>query len=205
MNCKLARLLVLATLTTLTFGCDAEAPTPPGLPDPETYHEPTAPDSVFRNLVLAHLHKDDEAYAALLAPEFRFHFISGDAALFGEAYWTKTQDMAGTAAMFAASSDIELVTGHTSPEPDESGLFPPGTMKIHLMNLQFTVEEPSEVTWAVETEQDLYFRPGNTALGENADHWFLLEWHELEPFGAPKNDPTPVSPSTWGRLKRLFL
>ncbi|HET9235478.1 MAG TPA: hypothetical protein VFP10_15200 [Candidatus Eisenbacteria bacterium] len=207
MNRKPVRILALGILTVLAIGCDADAPTPPGLPDTEIYHEPTAPDSVFSNLVLAHRQEDNEAYAALLAPEFRFYFVSQDAALLGEAFWTKSQDLAGTAAMFAASIDIGLVTGHTSPEPADPGLFPPGTMKIHLMNLQFTVEEPNNVTWFVDTEQNLFFRPGNTALGEDADHWFLLEWHELEPVGAPLSggDPTPVSPTTWGRLKHLFL
>ena len=75
------------------------------------------------------------------------------------------------------------------------------------MSVEFEVEEPNLVTWLVNTEQDFFLRPGNAALGENADHWFLLEWHELEPAGAPnsENGPTPVSPSTWGRLKRLFL
>ena len=200
-----ARILLLVAV--FTIGCDAEAPTPPGLPAPETYHEPSAPDSVLKNLVLAHQREDNEAYAALLAPEFRFYFTSLDASLIGETFWTMSQDLAGTAAMFAAAKSVALLTGHTGPEPADPGLFPSGTVKIHLVNVQFEVEQPDRVTWLVNTEQDLFLRPGNAALGENADYWFLLEWHELEPAGAPntENDPTPVSPSTWGRLKSLFL
>ena len=129
MNPQPARTLLLASTALFTIGCDAEAPTPPGLPAPEAYHEPTAPDSVLKNLVLAHQREDNEAYAALLAPEFRFYFTSLDASLNGEAFWTRSQDLAGTAAMFAAAKSVALVAGHTSPEAADPGLFPSGTIR----------------------------------------------------------------------------
>lgn len=206
MHALRTRILFLGSIAAFAIGCDAQAPTPPPLPAPEAYHQPTAPDSVVANLILAHHRRDRDAYAALLAPEFRFYFTALDAHDLGTPYWTRNQDSTGTAALFSAASHIDLTAAQSAPVGVDESLFPPGTQKIHLHTVELRVAQPDRTTWVVNTDQDLYLRPGNTSLGEEGTHWFLLQWNELNPRDGPSpGEPTAVQPSTWGRMKSMYL
>jgi hypothetical protein len=199
-------LLILTASASLLWGCDADAPTPPALVAPDGYHQPTSPDSVVANLILAHNKRDRAQYAALLAPEFRFFFTSVDIQRFGESIWNKSQDSTGTAAMFHEATDIDLIASPAVPTEADPNLFPPGTQLVRLHSVQMTVLQPDRVFFVVTTDQDLYLRLGNAATGEDPTHWFISEWHEIEPLNAAGIDePTPVSPATWGQMKYRYL
>jgi hypothetical protein len=206
MHALRTRIFFLGSIAAFAIGCDAQAPTPPPLPTAEVYHQPTAPDSVVANLILAHHRRDREAYVGLLAPEFRFFFVASDANILGAPYWTRSQDTTGTAALFSAASHIDLTAARSVPEAVDESRFPPGTQKIHLHTVELRVTQPDRITWVVNTDQDLYLRPGNTSLGEDPTHWFLLQWNELNPVDGPRpGEPTPVRASTWGRMKSMYL
>lgn len=197
---------MLAAFASLAWGCDADAPTPPALVAADGYHQPTSPDSVVANLILAHNKRDRAQYAALLAPEFKFFFIPIDEQELGVSTWNKTQDSTGTATLFHDVSDIDLTATSSAPVDADPNFFPPGTEEIHLRSVEMTVLQPNRVFYVVRTEQDLYLRPGNTASGEDPTHWFLSEWHEVEPITAPSTDePTPARGATWGQMKYQYL
>jgi hypothetical protein len=199
------RTLLLVAFTSLLSGCDADAPTPPSLSETE-YHQPTAPDSVVSNLFLAHNRRDFAAYTALIAPEFKFHFVSKDTFQAGALTWNQNQDAAGMAALFEAAVDIDLTAKPSTPIDTDPNVFPPGTREIHVRSVEMTVLQADRVFFVVTTDQDLYLRPGNAAAGEDPTHWFVSEWREIEPEHAPAlENPTPASPATWGQMKYQYL
>ncbi len=198
--------LMIAALSCILCSCDADAPTPPPVPLPDGYHQPTAPDSVVANLLLAHKNRDRTEYGSLLAPEFKFFFIATDVLDFGTPSWDKTQDSTGTAAMFQGATKIDITATSSTPSDADPNFYPPGTQIVHLHSVEMTVLEPPRTTWVVSTDQDLYLRPGDAAAGEDPTHWFLSEWRELEPLNAPGIDePTPVRGATWGEMKHQYL
>jgi len=199
-------LLILAAFGSLLSSCDADAPTPPPVPATEQYHQPTSPDSVVANLILAHKNRDLGAYTALVAPEFKFFFVPLDVDDVGAESWNKTQDSIGTAALFHEATDIDLTARPTVAEDADPNVFPPGTKRVHLHSVEMTVCELDGITWVVTTDQDLYLRPGNATAGEDSAHWFLSEWHEIDSITAPDIEgPTAGSPATWGRMKYQYL
>ena len=201
-----AEWLLILVFGCILSSCDADAPTPPELPAPEEYHQPTAPDSVVANLLLAHERRDLAEYSALLAPEFTFLFVPTAAQDFGVQSWDKAQDSTGTAALFFVSTKIEITATASTPSDADPNLYPPGTQIIHLHSVDMNVTQPPFTTWVVATDQDLYLRPGNAEAGEDPSHWFVSEWREIPPLNAPGTDePTPVRPATWGQMKYQYL
>ncbi|HET9235479.1 MAG TPA: hypothetical protein VFP10_15205, partial [Candidatus Eisenbacteria bacterium] len=58
------------------------------------------------------------------------------------------------------------------------------------------------IQWVVTDQQDMFFRKGIAANGENASHWFMYEWHDLPGYGSPQF--TGGGGTTWGGLKNFY-
>jgi len=165
----------------------------------------TSPEGVVTELVASYRQRDIKRYSRLLAPEFVFKFQPSDAQQIGTDFWTRNLDSTGTEALFETHlvSQIDLVVIHDNAVPADSTSFPPGTMTIRLDQVQLAVDQTDGITWLVADLQDLFFRPGNPALGENPDLWFLVEWRDLPSLNAPGVFPS-VQQATWGLLKARY-
>lgn len=184
------------------------------------YRPRTSPENVASNLAEAYRARDAEAYAGLLAPEFRFYFQSRDVPPgLGRDYWIRDEDLSHTGSLFAAGEvrgiDVDLSYGPaTDPtELDKAG----GTRKIHV-TARVQVRDRYGVDYQVNGDfQDLFFRKGLPAsAGEDTTLWYLFEWRDIrnpggngfspgdgvDLAGAP--GPTPVERITWGMIKQLF-
>jgi len=168
-----------------------------------TYEPLTAPENLLDNLQESYKRREIQHYAELLAPEFRFYFQPLDAATHGE-YWNRDQDSTGTDAFFrtnlVSTILIELVYG-PSEVPTEAG-FDPDVRKIRINQVQLEVDQTDGTTLLVTDLQDMYFRPGRAAAGEDTTRWYLLEWRDLPSAGAPK--PRTTRSTTWGSVKARY-
>jgi len=195
---RTCRTLLTVFLGSLLLSCNDDTVSPPPPPDLST------PEAIVEQLQVAYRERDIEAYADLLAPEFRFYFQPQDADAIGEESWTANQDSIGTGALFATRevSAIRIALGHgAATDPTESG-FDPDVKKIRLNSVQLEVDLVDGVTLLVADLQDMYFRPGREANGEDPDRWYLLEWRDL-----PSTVRVLKSPGvelTWGSIKSLF-
>jgi len=178
--------------------CDDDSVSPPAPPDLST------PEAIVEQLQVAYRERDIEAYADLLAPEFRFYFQPVDAAGLGVESWDAEQDSTGTDALFGSNqvSSILVDLTYGAPQvPTEVG-FDPDVRKIRLTGVLLEVNQTNGTTLLVTDIQDMYFRPGRGANGEDPDRWYLLEWRDL-----PSTARAPTSPGvdlTWGSIKSLF-
>jgi hypothetical protein len=190
-------LAAVVPICVLIASCNDDPVSPPQAgPDLST------PEGVVEELGVAYRARDRDAYADLLATDFRFFFQPVDQAENGE-FWDRDQDMLGTGALFGADevSTIRVDLGHGPAQaPTEVG-FDPDVMKIRLTTVNLEVDLKQGVTLLVHDLQDLYLRPGREALAEDPEHWYLLEWHDLSAAGAPK--PQVLS-TTWGLLKSAW-
>ena len=198
-------LCVLGLLAFLgcVFGCDADAPTPPQLPDEPVYHQLTAPESLLANLELSYNRREIQEYMHLLAPEFTFKFQPLDAITFGSDYLTHDQDSTDTRALLTTgevfSIRLTLIPGGRDPSIDTEA--PVDSIKIRILTTDLQVDQKDGLTWFVSDQQDFFFRQGKAALGEDPTHWFIYEWIDIPTLHA---SGLPVVASTWGAMKVLY-
>jgi hypothetical protein len=184
------------------------------------YRPRTSPENVTDNLAEAYEARDVEAYARLLAPEFRFYFQSRDVPPdLGRDYWIRDEDLSHTGSLFSAGEVKEIgVDLSYGPATDPTELDKAsGTKKIHV-TAHVRVWDRYGLAFTTDGDfQDLFFRKG---LPANADEdttlWYLFEWRDIrnpggngsapgggvDPAGA--QGPTPVERITWGMIKQLF-
>ena len=195
----------------LVTSCDDRVVDPP---DPPIHHyaSPTAPESLIANLKTSYRNREIEHYSKLLAPEFIFKFQPVDANDVGTPFWTRDQDSTGTRALLTTTevSDIRinLIYGARDTAINFAGT-PLDSLKIRIITTDLQVEQTDGTTWVVTDQQDLFFRQGKAANGEDPSHWFIYEWDDLPAFGAPKFDEVTGAtwsgaPTTWGNLKFLY-
>ena len=199
-------ILLLAVGALVWAGCDESfSPGPPPLPRGPDFRAQTSPANVVGNLQVAYRLRGIDEYSKLLAPEFIFVFQPQDAQVINTDFWTRDEDSTGTAALFntelVSNITVELIHGPAEAPIDTT--LPPGTKWIRIDQTLLEVDETSGITWLATDRQDMFFRRGNAAAGEDSTQWFLLEWCDL-PAILP---PTPSSGSrktSWGRIKSQY-
>jgi len=199
-------LSVLGLFLGCVFGCDADAPTPPQLPNEPVYHQPTAPESLIANLELSHTQRQLGPYLQLLGPEFRFQLWSESEEELS--ILDRNRDSTGTQAFLASPQiskiRIELIT----QAPDTTINFPGtplDTLKMQVTPRVFEVSQTDGVTWAIATQQVFFFRKGLASQGENPNHWLIYFWVELKNASRAASAPTPVQPNTWFTMKTFYV
>jgi len=86
--------------------------------------------------------------------------------------------------------------------PDSIDASPPvDSLKIRISTVDLQVDQTDGVTWVVTDQQDLFFRKGLTANGENPNYWWIYEWDDLPTLSAPA---IAVRSITWGSLKARY-
>jgi hypothetical protein len=203
------RTFILGSIAAFALGCDADAPTPPGLPKGElgTYHEPTAPESLIANLQVSYRNREINHYTELLAPEFIFRLQPIDASILGQEFLTRDQDSTGTRALLTTTEVSEIKINLIYSGRDITVNFP-GTpvdsVKIRIITTDLQVDQTDGTTWVVTDQQEFYFRKGLAGSGENPNQWWMYEWDELPTLFATASNPTPVMSVTWGGLKTRY-
>jgi hypothetical protein len=178
------------------------------------YLEPTSPDNLVANLAEAYTWQETDGYTPILAPEFVFRFQPGDAQDLGLTSWTRGEDSTATAGLFAApevGDDIRISLPH-GPAEDAGAPFAPGVQRIRIDSTELEVDiiggGNAGTTYRIDGDiQDLFFRRGTAAAGEDTTRWFLIEWRDLPaPFAAagPVTDLAAIETVSWGRIKALY-
>jgi len=178
--------LSIFLLVVVVAGCLKPTVVPPAK-ERNAYAEPIAPERLIVNLQVSYRRKEISPYARILAPEFKFKFQEVDQVENGE-FWTFTEDSTGTKALFDSPlvGSISIQLEHLPPEePSELG-FDPDVKKVRINFVQLEVDQLDGTTLLVTDLQDMYFRPGRKANGEDPEHWFLLEWRDIPSAGSPR-------------------
>jgi hypothetical protein len=188
-------------LSMLVFGCGEDA-TQPAV-KPSLYASPTAPESLIANLQTSYRNREIKEYAKLLAPEFKFVFQPIDANTIGTDSWNRDQDSTGTCALLATTqvSEIRIQLTHGARDATLDTSPPVDSVKVRIVTTDLQVDQTDGTTWVVSDQQDLFFRTGKAANGENPQHWFIYEWDDLPSLGSPV---LAGGGSTWGSLKAMF-
>lgn len=187
-------------LSVLFLGCgDDESPAV----KPSHYASPTAPESLIANLQTSYKNREIKEYAKLLAPEFKFEFQPIDANTIGEDHWTRDEDSTGTRALFTATLVSEIRINLVYQQKDSTvDISPPvDSVKVRIVTTHLEVDQIDGITWVVRDQQDLFFRKGKTANGENSQHWFLYQWDDLPSLASPG---LPGAGTTWGSIKYQY-
>jgi hypothetical protein len=183
-------------------GCDDEESPPP--PDLGSYASPTSPENLINNLQVSYRRREIEEYAKILAPEFIFKFQPVDQTEIGKEFWTHDEDSTGTRALLTtpevAQIRIDLLNTSRDSTIDETP--PADSLRVRVQTTDLQVDQTNDITWVVTDQQDMFFRKGISANGENASHWFMYEWHDLPTYGSPKFKGG--GETTWGRLKNIY-
>jgi len=169
------------------------------------YSEPTAPESLITNLQVSYRNREVDHYAQILAPEFIFKFQPLDANDIGSDFWTRDQDSTGTRALLTATlvSDIKitLLYGARDTTINFPGT-PLDSLKIRIINTELEVDQTDGITWLVTDQQDMFFRAGIEANGENPARWFLYEWDDIPTAAAPGIGP--LSAGSYGNQEKAL-
>jgi hypothetical protein len=207
--------LIAVLLGTLAIGCTHKVTDSGGSPH---YLPRTSPENVVQNLVTAYENRDTEAYADLLAPEFRFYFQERDVPRdLDRDYWIRSEDSGHTGSLFGAR-EVRDITVHLDygPATDPTELDkPPGTKKIHL-TARVEVDDRYGTAYLADGDfEDLFFRKGLLQnAGEDTTLWYLFEWRDIRnpsrngaapgDAGETAGTPAPVQSITWGLIKQLY-
>jgi hypothetical protein len=196
-------------------------------------HNPTGPDlttsaGVMKALETAYSRKDRDAYAALLAEDFRFYFENDTRAEFDlPEFWTLPDELSATQKIFSSTRlrtvDIELSYTDAVPanEVDRETWLRSSVTDTHLeLALAAGGSELEETTLIIDGQaQLLYLRKGKNpadtlATSATSDRLYIVEWHDqgtveaaitLTPKStAVEQEPVPVRSLTWSGLKMYF-
>ena len=183
-------------------GCDEEPPLgPPNLPE---YEPLTSPENLIVNLQASYQRREIEEYAKLLAPEFRFQFQPVDQGLIGKEFWNRDEDSVGTRALLetpeVAVIRIDLLYAGRDSTIDKTP--PADSVRIRIHTTDLEIYQTNDFSWVVTDQQDMFFRKGISASGENPAHWFMYEWHDLPSLSSPRS--TFKGLTTWGKLKSQY-
>ena len=195
------RLLFPLLLAGFFAGCDEDVEPPKSEPSP--YSPPTAPESLITNLQFSYRRREIEEYAKLLAPEYIFKFQPIDANDLGTPFWNRDQDSTGTRALLTTTqvSDIRLSLVYGPRDLTVDSTPPVDSLRIRIIATDLQVDQTDGTTWVVTDQQDLFFRLGKTAEGQDPTHWFIYEWDDLPTLAAPK---LSGQQTTWGKMKTLY-
>ena len=198
--------LLLAAPLALLSACDEDdvETCPPACPP--AYEAATSPENQIENIQIAYQRRDGQGYAKILGPEFFFKFQSIDANEIGTPYWTHNQDSTGTCALFKSPqvSGIRISLGNLMVRDSIDTSPPVDTLKIRVGTVELQVDETAGTTWVVSDQQDMFFRKGIEANGENLDHWLLYEWDDLPTLTSVSLSPQAGRQTTWGKLKTRY-
>jgi hypothetical protein len=179
----------------------------------------TSPDNVLKNLQTSYKTRDIEQYAPLLADDFRFYIAQNTRDELGlPEFWTRGQDSLVTARMFSSPQVNDIrITIQYSPTPTADAAHP-GWNRIvagdEFLELEIKAQpgETEGITLVVDGQvQRFYFRMGRSpadtlSTSPTSRLFYLVEWVDeglslTKPLGAPEAS----EPSTWSRLKAMFL
>jgi hypothetical protein len=193
----------LAVLTTAAgFTACSDDPAKPDDSGP-TYSESLAhPEDVLNDLVVSYRRREIDPYANLLAPEFIFVFQEDDATGIPEAFWTASEDSAGTASLFGCIVDIRLEMEWFEPADATTTGGEPALRVAAIANLDVDIDDATTLRVS-GTLQHFFFRPGKVENGEDPDRWFLSEWRDLGDAGSA-GAPTLGERFSGGRVESIF-
>lgn len=196
--------LVLLGIASLVVGCDDEES--PRINEGMEYVQPTTPENLIENLQVAYRRREIGEYAQLLAPEFRFKLQLVDQIMVGKEYMSRDDDSTGTRALFftpeVAEIRIALLYAGRDTIVNTPGT-PIDSVKIRALTTDLQVDHTDGITWVATDQQDMFFRKGISAYGENPAHWFMYEWHDLPTYGSP-GFTGGGGETTWGWLKNAY-
>jgi hypothetical protein len=132
------------------------------------------PINVITNLEAAYANRDVEAYAALFAPEFVFHFQQRD----GGGSWGLEDELASARRMFTSPkvAGIEirlqkLPVAAVNVEGREN------TVLVRVAHTYLRIDQVDGTSLEVNGDrQDFYLR---RVLDEGRDRWLITEWFDL--------------------------
>ena len=203
MKALLGHAVILLSFAGILMGCDDDVEAPGTQHSP--YAAPTAPESLLTNLQLSYRRREIKEYAKLLAPEFIFKFQPIDANEIGTNFWTRDQDSTGTRALLTTNLvseiRINLIYGVRDTTINFPGT-PMDSLKIRIITTDLQVDQTDGTTWVVTDQQDMFFRKGLEAHGENPNYWWLYEWDDL-PF-LTSQVFAAAHMTTWGKLKTKY-
>ena len=198
----------------LALGCSDDD----GDTEESPYLAPTSTANVLYNFQVAYREQDSEAYAGLLADDFRFYFDPVTRDQLGIESWTKSEDALQTGGLFDAPEVTKIVIELNYPTDDQPATGA-GRESWRLrrvtdvyLDVDFAPAGQPETTFRVENQpQDFYFRQGRSAAdtlasSPTADDWYLVEWRDHGTSRAVL-DRLPVlskESSTWSSLKALI-
>jgi hypothetical protein len=173
------------------------------------YSIPTAPESLINNIQVSYRQREIGGYAKTLAPEFKFQFQPIDANVIGKQFWTHDEDSTGTRALLRTTEVSEIRINLYYQKRDTLDVSAPiDSLKIRIVTTDLQVDQTDGTTWVVTDQQDMFFRKGLAALGENPNYWWLYEWDDLPSVYSPRSEFTShtmgVGLTTWGKLKTLY-
>lgn len=204
----------MVLLSFLALGCSDDDADPEASP----YLAPTSTANILSNFQVAYSHRDSEAYAGLLADDFRFYLDPATRNQLGIESWTKSEDALATGGLFDAPEVTKIVIELNYPTDDQPAT---GTGRERwrlrrvtgvYLDVDFAPAGQEVTTFRVENQtQDFYFRQGRSAAdtlasSPTADDWYLVEWrdHGTEPAALRRSPVLSKQTSTWSSLKLLI-
>jgi len=200
-------------LSFLALGCSDDDADPESSP----YLVPTSTYNILYNFEVAYREQDPEAYAGLLADDFRFYFDPATRDQLGIESWTKSEDALATGGLFEAPEVTKIVIELNYPTDDQPATGA-GRERWRLrrvtddyLSVDFAPAGQEVTTFRVENQtQDFYFRQGRSAAdtlasSPTSDDWYLVEWRDHGVGRATPGRLPWVSKenATWSGIKSL--
>lgn len=201
---------LLACDDTTDPACD---PCPPPAP---TFKSLRTREAVINNLELSYNNRNVARFEDLLDTAFTFYLAPGDVGGSIPPQWGRTDEMAITTLLFDASLDDSRYPTCRRIRVNmdfEDGVdwidvlpaaFPTETWYAATVSYDFTIEMKPDNTYisAAGSSARLTVRNAGT---EDAPHWRLVEWWDLDAGSVLSRTTSRSSPqSSWGNIKALY-
>jgi len=168
---------------------------------------PTSEANLLHNLEVAYEYQDIDAFADLLADDFRFYSDVDDQL---PVFWNRDGEVEQTECLFDSPEYADIRVNLTFFPTPETVTGSPELSLIHVQDTLLEVdvppssEEPDGMTLRVDGQiQKFYFRKGRTP-DDVSERYYIVEWRDLG-FGAgaiQNAGSTPlVENTTWGEIK----
>jgi hypothetical protein len=181
---------MLLGLSPILAGCASDDDTCDSCPPDPGYVAQTSPDNVLNKFQASYRARDINAYAELLAEDFRFFFDPATRNDLGIESWDAGQDSAATGALFESPVVTDITINLMYPAGDDTvtgaGRERWRHKRVTEVFLDVDVQPTGGelTTYRVENQtQDFYFRQGRTPAdtlesSPTADDWYLVEWRD---------------------------
>jgi hypothetical protein len=202
-------LIPIVIAATALIGC-SDDPTGPGNGhDPDPYQWPDTADKLMENFERAYTEMDIDEYGNVLHADFEFIFIDHIET------WTRAQDMASTANMFAGNpgqnpdgsyrEGVQSIAVNTlirqtpwEEMPGDDPDFPGHERALYQVIIVFTLEGGTN-TITIDCDQQFYVTSGEAMDGgQPRTRYYLVGQRDLDSGGKSNED------MTWGSIKSLY-